>query len=448
MNILKDNIFTLIRKIALPASIGFIFGTLYNVVDTYFAGTHISSEALAGLTYTFPLYLMMMAFGNGMSTGVGALVAPALGKGNNKEAIKLMFNGLRLILVISIVLGLFLWFFSETIIQLMGAEGLALQAGIDYMNIIAILVPISMFSFLLNSILSVQGDTKSFRNSVIIAFVLNCLLDPLFIIYFDMGVYGLAWATFIVQLIAVIYLVFKVTKSPVIAYFNQSLLIRDVNKQILILKQGFPSTLNMITMSGQIFIMNYYVQKYAGETAVAGMGAAFRVEQLILIPTLALNIATMAIIGQNFGAKQFSRIRETFNKAIITGCIVIGIGVVFILIFGEQIIAIFDNTSEVIAFGKRYLHYSAAIILSYVISNVSTATMQSLQKPLIPLVISFFRRVLGLLLGIEILTNYCGFGIDGFFYAIVILPWLGMFFFAGFALKTIKYAEKKSLHIR
>jgi putative MATE family efflux protein len=443
LDILNDKIYTLIKKIALPASIGFIFGTLYNVVDTYFAGSHISSEALAGLTYTFPLYLIMMAFGNGMATGVGALFAPALGSANPKKGIKYIYNGLILISITSILLGCFLWFFSKPIIALMGAEGIALQAGIDYMKIIALAVPISLLSFLLNTILSAQGDTKSFRNSVMIAFVLNCALDPLFIMYFDWGVFGLAWATFIVQVISVLYLLYKAYKSAIITYFDKSLLVNNISMQIEVLQQGFPSTLNMITMSGQIFIMNFYVQKYAGEYAVAGMGAAFRVEQLILIPTLALNIATMAIIGQNFGARKFDRIKETFKKAIILGCLVIGVGVVMILSFGEQIITFFDDTPAVVAFGKKYLHFSAAIILSYVITNVSTATMQSLQRPMIPLVISVFRRIIFLFIAIEFLTNK--FGINGFFYSILILPWIGVFFFAWFAVKTINETEKKYL---
>jgi putative MATE family efflux protein len=385
----------------------------------------------------------MMAFGNGMATGVSALLAPALGKKTPKEGIKYIYNGFRLIVIISILLGCFLWFFSKPIIELMGAEGLALQAGIDYMKVIALAVPISLLSFLLNIILSAQGDTKSFRNSVIIAFVLNCILDPLFIIYFDWGVFGLAWATFIVQVVSVAYLLYKVYKSPLIQYFDKSLLVNNTTMQLEVFKQGFPSTLNMITMSGQIFIMNFYVQKYAGESAVAGMGAAFRVEQLILIPTLALNIATMAIIGQNFGARKFDRIKETFKKAIILGCIVISVGVVMMVSFGEQIIAFFDDTPAVIAFGKKYLHFSAAIILSYVITNVSTATMQSLQRPIIPLVISVFRRIIGLFIVIELLTKQ--FGIDGFFYAILILPWLGVLFFAWFAVKTINETEKKYL---
>lgn len=443
MDILNDKIYVLIRKIALPASVGFVFGTLYNVVDTYFAGIHISSESLAGLTYTFPLYLIMMAFGNGMATGVSALLAPAIGRKEPVEGIKYIYNGFRLILITSVLLGLFLWFYSSPIIKIMGAEGDALISGIEYMKIIALLVPISMLSFLLNSILSVQGDTKSFRNSVIIAFILNCILDPLFVLYFDFGVSGLAWATFIVQVIAVTYLVYKVYHSKIIKSYHSDLLERNSKMQIKIFKQGFPSTLNMITMSGQIFIMNYYVNKYAGENAVAGMGAAFRVEQLILIPTLALNIATMAIIGQNFGARNFDRIKETFSKAIILGGLIIGVGVIFILLFGEQLISFFDNTKEVVDFGKRYLHYSAAIILSYVITNVSTATMQALQKPIIPLIISLFRRVIILFVVIELFTNYLNFGIDGFFYSILILPWVGVLFFVAFAIKTIKNIEKK-----
>lgn len=110
MNIVEDNIYSLIRKLAIPASIGLIFSTLYNVVDTFFAGRFLSSDALAGLTYIFPIFLIAMAVGSGMSNGLVALMSEALGKKKKKRAYKLALQGLYLNVFLAILLFVALWY--------------------------------------------------------------------------------------------------------------------------------------------------------------------------------------------------------------------------------------------------------------------------------------------------------------------------------------------------
>ena len=443
LNILEDNIISLIKKIALPASIGFVFMTLYSVVDTYFAGTHISSNALAGITYTFPIQLIIMAFGMGITSGLTALTTKAMGEQQAGKAIKYLFNALMLVVGLSIMLGLLAWFGAKPIISSMGGSGEALQAGIEYLQITALGLPLMMFTYLLNTILSIQGDTKSFRNSVIFAFFLNCILNPVFILYFDWGVYGLAWATFIVQIQSVIYLSYKSKNSKLAKLIQNKFLEFDKKYISNILSQGLPSSLNTIAVSIQLFIMNYYVDKYAGPSAVAGMGAAFRVEQLFIVPTIALSIAAMTIMGHNYGAGNISRIRETFNKSISIGASLIGTGCIIIFAFGNEIVILFDKTPEVVEFGIRYLNVSMVVMTSYAFISICTATLQSFQKPLLPLIITFFRRVVLTLIFFEVSTTYFNMGIDGFIYSIMILPWIGATMYMITTLTILRRKERE-----
>lgn len=429
MNFLNDSIYSLIRKLAVPASVGLIFSTLYNVVDTFFAGRYLSSDALAGLTYIFPIFLIAMAFGSGMSNGIVALISESLGMSKKKRAYKLALQGFYLNLIISVFLFIGLWFLIPLILDWVGAGEGSAEAGMIYMRTYLFGLPFSLGAFSLNAILTVQGDTKSFRNSLIYAFFLNVILDPLLIIYFDLGVIGLAFATIFVQFLSFFYLFLKVYKSDLIQDFWGQFYPIQFNYQIEILRQGIPATVNIITMSSQIFIMNHFVQQFGGDIAVAGMGAGFRVEQIVIVPTFALSIATMTIIGQNYGGKQIARIKETYLKTNIIGFAIVVLGGIIQASFGQYIIAFFDPNPPVVDFGSTYLVLSAIILPSYVVTNNATATLQALQYPNVPLLISLFRRVLLLWAAMEFFANYLGLGMQGVLISIALLPWVGVVVF-------------------
>ena len=443
MNILKDNMYSLIKQLAVPASVGLIFSTLYNVVDTFFAGRYLSSDALAGLTYIFPIFLIAMAVGSGMSNGIVALMSEALGMKKPKRAYKLALQGLYLNIILSILLFALLWYITPLMMKFVGAGEKSALEGTNYMRTYIFGLLFSLGSFAFNAILTVQGDTKSFRNSLIYAFCLNLILDPLFILYFDFGVYGLAFATIFVQAISCIYLAYKAYKSDLIQKFLGQIYPLQMNYQFEILRQGIPATVNIVTMSSQIFIMNKYVRQFGGDFAVAGMGAGFRVEQIVIVPTFALSIAAMTIIGQNFGAHQYARIKEAYKKSNIIGFSIVVVGGALSALFGKYIIMFFDPTTEVVDFGATYLILSACIMPSYVVTNVATATLQALQYPNVPLVISLFRRLFLLWAAMEFFAVYLGLGMQGVLISIALLPWVGVIIFHLAAKTVIKRVEKK-----
>ncbi len=443
MNIVEDNIYSLIRKLAIPASIGLIFSTLYNVVDTFFAGRFLSSDALAGLTYIFPIFLIAMAVGSGMSNGLVALMSEALGMKKKKRAYKLALQGLYLNVFLAILLFIALWYLTPVMMDFVGAGPDSSEAGIAYMRTYIFGLLFSLGSFVFNGILTVQGDTKSFRNSLMYAFFMNLFLDPLFILYFDFGVYGLAFATLVVQAMACGYLAYKAYHSELIQKFLGQIYPIKYVYISEILKQGIPASVNIITMSSQIFIMNKYVRLFGGDYAVAGMGAGFRVEQIVIVPTFALSIAAMTIIGQNFGAHKFARIRETYLKSNIIGFSIVVAGGLASALLGKYIIEIFDPTPAVVDFGSTYLILSAFIMPSYVVTNVATASLQALQYPNVPLFISVFRRLVLLWVAMEFFAVYLDMGMNGVLLSIALLPWLGVVIFHIAAKTVIKRVEVK-----
>jgi Na+-driven multidrug efflux pump len=189
-----------------------------------------------------------------------------------------------------------------------------------------------------------------------------------------------------------------------------------------ILKQAIPSALNMATIAIGIFIINYYVLKYGGNEAIAGYGAAVRIEQLALLPTLGLNIAVMSIVGQNFGANQLDRVKEVLKKATFYGIIIMIFGAIIIFPLAPYLILLFNSDSDVISQGSRYLRIETLAFVTYVILNICVSVLQGVKKPGFAIYIGIYRQVLPFAI-FYLLGTYFGLGIDGVWWGIVLINW-------------------------
>ena len=321
MDLTKDKIFNLFKKIAIPASVGTFFQTIYNIVDTFFAGK-ISPEALSALAKSFPVYFIIIATGVGLGVASTALMANSIGEGNKNQASYYLAQAITFSIFIALIVTVTGIIISVPLLELMGSNEENISLTLDYLNIIFLGSVIVFIQFAVNSSLTAQGDTKSYRNVLIISFFLNIILNPIFIFGYGiipaMGISGIALSTILTQLLGTIYLFYKVynTELKKFLYFKCF-----VPKSILLFnlfKQGFPVTIGMMTISIGIFIILYFVGTF-GEYAVAGYGTAIRFEQILLLPILGLNTAVLSIAGQNFGAKKFNRVKETYYKAILYG---------------------------------------------------------------------------------------------------------------------------------
>ncbi|HBG32587.1 MAG TPA: MATE family efflux transporter [Acholeplasmataceae bacterium] len=424
-NLTIGNISTHLKHIAIPASVGFLFNTLFNVVDTVYAG-RLSTEALAGLTISFPIFFIIIAVTAGLGNAISALASIALGKKDHQLFHQLIKNALLIGVFLSILMTVLSPIITEPLLSLLGSEGSAKTYGINYTNTIFFGSFFFVFNALFSGILSAQGQTKPYRNFLVIGFFMNLILDPLLIFgWFGLprlGVVGVALATIIVQMFGTVYLFIKVKKSTV---FDKSVLkkahfsyasIKDV------LKQGIPSSLNMATIAIGIFIINYFVLKYGGTTGIAGYGVGVRIEQLALLPTLGLNIAVLTIVGQNYGAKQFDRIKEVLKKATFSGIIIMIIGAFIIFPLAPYLIQLFNQDAQVIKQGSRYLRIEVLAFITYVILNICVSVLQGIKKPGFAIYIGLYRQVLPFAI-FYLLGTVFDMGLDGVWWGIVLINW-------------------------
>ena len=285
----------------------------------------------------------------------------------------------------------------ETIFSLMGASTEVLQIALDYTYIIILGIFPMLLGLGANAVLIALGDTKSYRNILIVGFVLNLILNPLFMYGYGFipafGVQGVAIATVLIQFITCIYIILKLYQTGLfdIKLFFKKLPNLRAYKQLSI--QAIPSSLNMFLMSFGSIITIYFVTYY-GVKSVAAFGIGYRVEQIILLPMLGLNTAVMSIVSNNFGAKNFARIHEVINKALKYGYIMSAIGIVLIVLFGKYVIMIFDNDTEVIDTAYIYIIFESLIFFAFITLFISVSTLQGIKKPFILPFIAVYRQIL------------------------------------------------------
>jgi len=436
----------LIRRIAVPASIGYFFNTMFNVVDTVFGGL-ISTRALAALSLSLPVFFIILAMGVGISTGTTALIANALGAGERREAKLIAIQGITFGVLLSIVITYSGCLASPFLFSLLGASGPYLDDSLIYMNTIFAGAIFFMLAYMLNAILYALGDTRSFRNFLTAGFFMNIALDPFFIYggfgLPPLGILGIALATVLIQAGGCLYLGVKVYQTRLISNKDVRDIFPKARPFIEIARQGFPASINMMTVGLGIFVITYFVSRF-GKEAVAAYGIATRIEQIILLPSIGLNVATLTIVAQNNGAGRFDRITETLNRSLLYGGLLMAAGTLIVFAGAAPLMGLFTGDGGVIGIGKVFLRIDSLVFFAYVILFVNVAALQGVKRPFYAIWLGLSRQVVAPVLVFYTTTVLLGFGLLGIWWGIFAITWtaaLVTLFYSGALLKRV---EKES----
>jgi len=422
----KGSLLQHLKNIAIPASIGYLFNTLFNVIDTFYAGK-LSTEALSGLTVSFPIFFIIIALSSGLGRGATALMSIELGGKNEREFNLLSYNAFALGLVMSVILIVISPIIVPILFDLTGSTGDAKTLGVMYTETIFYGASFFILNQILNAILTAQGDTKPYRNYLILGFFLNLILDPILIFGWfgipKLGTIGIALATVVVQVIGSIYLWRKVLKSDAFSFKYLTKKVFDFKVIKDLLQQSIPATLSMSTIALGVFVINYYVLSFAGDATIAGYGVGVRVEQLVLLPALGINVAVLSVVGQNYGGNNFSRIKEmsALAKKISASLMIIGGLLIFPL--AELLVKLFNSNPSVIQAGSQYLRIEILTLPAYALINNVVASMQGIKKPTVAIYVGLYRQVLMPVLVFNFLGNVLGMGVLGIWWGIVFINW-------------------------
>lgn len=444
MDLVSDPIPRLVRQIAVPASVGFFFNTMYNIVDTFFAGLD-STEALAALAASFPIFFIILALGSGIGQGATALTANATGAGDLERAHHTTLQSISFGLLLSVLLTAFGLWSAPFLFRFLGAEERYLALALAYMNTLLWGTPFFLLQSILNAALNALGDTRTFRNVLIVGSLLNVVLDPWFMFgglgLPALGIRGIALATVLIQIGGTVYMLHKVRCTRIWRGWRGRWLLPDRGYYRDLAAQGFPASLNMLTVALGIFLITWFAGRFSKE-GVAAYGIATRIEQIFLLPTIGLNIAMLALTGQNRGAGRFDRIRQARRVALRYGLAMMAGAGIILFFAGGAMMAWFTQDAVVIRIGAEYLRVASITLCSYVILFQTVFMLQGLKKPIYGLWVGLYRQLVAPCLVFWLLAFELDWKLRGIWWGIFLVTWSAALFMLWFGRWKLQRIEQ------
>lgn len=343
---------SLLFKLALPAIIAQIVNLLYNVVDRIFIGNipDIGQAALTGVGVCTPIIFLISAFSNLVNMGGAPRASIALGKGDHKQAEKILANCFSAIVIISLILTVAFSVFAEPILLMFGASKNTVGYATTYMQVYALGTVFVQVTLGMNAFITAQGFAKTSMLTVVIGALINLALDPLFIFVFDMGVQGAALATIISQAASAIWVVmFLLGKNTTLKLKTKYM---PLKARVIFpcLGLGLSPFIMTATESLLSVCFNTSLLKYGGDVAVCTMTVLTSVWQFASMPLHGLTQGAQPIISYNFGAGNANRCKKAF-KLLLISCLAVAFGICLLAeLFPQMFISMFNSDPELIEF--------------------------------------------------------------------------------------------------
>ncbi len=377
--------------LALPTMASMLVTLAYNLADTFFVGQTNDQAQVAAVSLVMPVFLMMMAFGNLFGIGGGSAISRFLGAqqyDDVKHVSSFCFYGA---IISGIIVGGLALIFMPQIIPLTGATPSTYHYVEQYLSYIAIGAPFIIISNAFGNIVRSDGSAKQAMIGMMLGTVVNIVLDPIMILWMDMGVIGAAVATVIGNIVGTIYYIVLLSKKS----NSLSLKLKDFTMKNKIPSQvlsiGIPASLNNILMSVASIIFNVFLSQY-GDAPIAAMGIAMKSNMLLIMLLMGLTMGAQPLIGYNYGAKNFDRMKKVVRYIILVG---IGIGAVLMvayLTWAEPIVSAFIKDSEVITYGTKMVRVQASTSFILPVMFVAMSALQSMGRAISSLILSICRQ--------------------------------------------------------
>ena len=412
IDLTRGPISTHFRTLAIPGAIGMLFNTLYNVVDMFFAGL-LSTSAQAGLALGFQAFFIAISVGVGLGAAMSALVGNALGAGDTRAARRFAAQGMIYGFIAACVLAAAGLWYGPALINLVSEPGPYRDAGLRYFHWLLLALPGFLLAFGCNGILQAHGDAVSMQRALMVAFFANIGLNPLLIygipgVIPGIGFDGLAVSTVISQTGVMVFLIRQVLRRRRMRRMRPRNFIPRLPKFKEISVQVLPTATSFFVMLLSGFVMQFAL-KIFGEHAIAGFGIAIRLEQILLLPVLGVTGALLPIASQNFGARDYERVREALFYCWKVGFIMTAIAAPILWIFGRLMMGFFTDDPEVIRVGLSYLRVDSLILPIYMMLFSINSLLQALKRPIWTVWISLYRQGFGVAFFVWIFVGLLGF---------------------------------------
>ena len=403
-----EKIGKLLKQYALPAIIAQTASSLYNMVDSIFIGQGVGPLAISGLAVTFPLMNLSTAFGTLVGAGAATMLSILLGQKNYKAANKVLGSVVTLNIIIGLIFMAIALIFIDPILYFFGASENTLPFAKEYMQIILYGNIITHLYFGLNAAMRSSGSPKKAMGLTLFTVIFNTILDPIFIFVLDLGIAGAAWATVIAQTAAMFVVLRHFSDRSRPFHFEKGMFRLDlrVAKDSLTIGMG-PFLMNTAACLVTLFI-NQQLRDYSGDLGIGSYGICNRFIFMFIMICMGLNQGMQPIAGYNYGAKQYSRVKEVFWMTAKLGTIVTTICFAIGMFIPRLAAGIFTHDEALLAMsaeGLRILTIGFPIVGFQMIGTNFFQCLGMVKKSII---LSLSRQLLFLLPLIYILPLWMG----------------------------------------
>lgn len=383
-DLINGKIWKAILWFSIPMLVGNLFQQLYNTVDSYVVGNFVSSGALAAVGQSTPIINTLVGFFTGLATGAGVVIAQYFGGNHLNKMKKAIHTSIALTLILCVLFTILGIGLSKQILILIGSPDSVMAPASLYLRIYFGGISFVCIYNMGSGILRAVGDSKTPLYYLIVASIINIILDFVFVLYFHMGVAGAGWATFIAQGISALLVMIKLVFSKEIYKVE----FKDISIDMPILKKiieiGIPTALQQSIVSFSNVIVQSYINSF-GANAVAGYTSYVKIDGFLQLPIQSFAMAITTFTGQNIGAHAIDRVKKGLRTTMAMTFGVTTIGVLIIYIFGEQLVGIFSSDPEVIKYGYLMARIFAAGYLTLPVIQIISGALRGVGLSNIPM---------------------------------------------------------------
>lgn len=443
LDIRNGNVGKLLWEFSLPAIIGMLVNAFYNIVARIFVGRGVGTVAIAATTVALPIMTILAAVAMLIGVGATALISIRLGEQKNEEVEKIAGNAALLLVLLPLMISGIYFLFSDPILMLFGASPEVLPYARDYIHIIMMGAVPAAIAFGMNNFIRAEGNPRVAMLTQVIGAVINIILNYVFIFNLGWGIKGSALATIIGQTVSAIC---------VLSYFYTGrskikIRLRNLKPQLSIIVKtvtiGFAPFAMQVANSIQQTILNKTLMAYGGDLALSAAGIIMSVGMLLLMPIVGISQGAQPLIGFNYGAQLYERVKETLKKGIIAATAMAFVGYIIIQTLATPIVELFSKGDTALTQLTVHALVTFLAVLPIIGFQIIGANyFQAVGKPIQSTILSLSRQVLIFIPLLLILPNF--YGIEGVWITAPIADALAVMMTAAFLFFEIKKMRKKS----
>ena len=417
----KEKISKLLLSFSVPCIISLIVNALYNIVDQIFIGWGVGYLGNGATNVVFPITVICLAFALMFGDGSSAYLSLKLGENKKEEAKKGVCNGILACAIISIILCAIILIFLPQLLNIFGCTDSLRQYALDYGFVIALGIPFMMIGTTLNSIIRADGSPKYSMVSMVIGAIINIILDPIAIFTFNMGVKGAAIATIVSQIVSFIVNIMYIKRFKSIKVDKKSFKFEFLRAKTVAML-GVSSFITQMAIVIVICVQNKLFKKYGvnskfgADIPITVLGIVMKINQILSSIIIGIAAGSQPIVGFNYGARKYKRVKGTIKIVLISSLCVSCIAFILFQTIPEKLISIFGSGDELYnEFACLAFRVFLMLTLFNGIQIASGIFFQAIGKPAKSALLTLSRQILFFTSAAIILSNI--FGVMGVLYA-------------------------------